>query len=431
MGASCGLSPLLLYMPAKTPNRCQSLSTFHLRCSLRLQRLYTDFRNDLENALRKGSIPSSSTGSEKALVTRNKAREDALLAALEVLKKHALDDRDNTVGADREASMITNVDCAIDHLVSNAIADYGFAPQVVYAAIFEPSVTNERHERAIGEFSYSALETLVKDLRRDGSLSTDVSHYLISVSPIMRYARHPLDNWLIAFKSIRIAKRLVVEMMKKDDQRLRETYGFFNRMAETSGLAGWVFEALAHRTLCKASNSVAASSGVMHSNEKETPTFSTAIPSSASAIPQLPALPISDNGRKETLIDLTRSLDDFQAKSDIYYIPEATNNPLFDSFTVTVDPSQSTALISVFQMTISETHCGSSKGYSLIRKIMGRVRRLDPSLEIKVAYWLVCPASAPSESKERSWKMPNKWDAYTKVNDHRGHVCCLYIPVGL
>ena len=340
------------------------------------------------------------------------------------------------IASDQDMETITrDVDSAMEVLVWNAVANYRFAPRVVYGAIFQPSLTNEEHEKAIAGLSYEALEKLIRDFRRSGVLSTDIGHHLVSVSPIMRYEGYPLDSWTINFKSIRIAKKVVVAMKQEEDQRLWQIYSLFHSSPMTSSLAGYVFEAIAHRILCKdlPSDAEAASSvGValaMHfdGGPGETPTFSTAVPSSAFGTSLAPALPLLDNGRKDTIADLACSFDNFQADGDTYYIFKATRNLLFDSFTITFDPSRSTALISVFLMTISRTPRGSTKSYGLIRAIMERVSRLNPNFKISVAYWLVCPASTPSE--EWSWTMPDGWDTNTIVNDHRGDVFCLRIPV--
>ena len=212
---------------------------------------------------------------------------------------------------------------------------------------------------------------------------------------------------------------------------------YFNVPA-TSVMAGTIFEAIAHRALCKAScsNAVAASSDgevqVMHSYEggtRNAPTFSTAIPPSpfgTSVSP--PSIPLLNSGREVCSINLSHDLNDFwQADNKKYYIPTASNNPFLDSFTITIDPSQTTARISVFQITIAKTHLGSDKGYAQIRNIMHCVRKLNPGFTVTVEYWLVCPAS--DSPKEWTWRMPNGWDTNATVNDHRGHVFCLRIPV--
>ena len=355
------------------------------------------------------------------------------MAALEVLNGN-LDDRNDNVATGQDVNMLLDVDSAIHTLVYNGIENYGFSPRVVYGAIFQPSVTSEQHELAVRRLSYEKLEKLVQDFSQDGVLPAETSQYLISVSPIVHSERHPLDSWRISFGSIRIAKKVVMVMKKWEDQHLRHMFSSFYSSPTSSSLAGCVFEAIGHRMLCKGSrsNGEAVSSGakvqVMYSNGQKIPTFSTAVPASTFGTRLPLALPLLDKGRNDASIDLTRDLDDLQAESETYYILEASHDPLFDAFTVAVNPSQTTALISVFQMTTSKMHHGSSKGYDLIHKIMDRVRSLNPGFNIRIAYWLVCPTLATSE--ECSWKVPDGWNTSTRVNNHRGDVFCLRIPVG-
>jgi len=167
----------------------------------------------------------------------------------------------------------------------------------------------------------------------------------------------------------------------------------------------------------------------MYSDGKELPSFSTVIPSSAigTSLSPIPSPP--RNGTRDMAIDLTRSPNDFVPDDKIYYIQRAADNPFFDSFTITFNDSKSTALISVFQMTISRAQRGSTKDYELICKIMRRVNEFDSSLQIRVTYWLVCPTWDPPE--ERLWKMFDGWGDSAIVNDHRRHVFCLHIPIGV
>ena len=59
---------------------------------------------------------------------------------------------------------------------------------------------------------------------------------------------------------------------------------------------------------------------------------------------------------------------------DRYYILTTTNNHLFDSFII--DHTGDTAVISVFQITISPRYGESHKGYTFIRKTMAHVHDL-------------------------------------------------------
>jgi len=339
-----------------------------LHRSLRLQKPYKAFRRKLEEALNEGSTPSTS--------------DKAVVAALEFLNG-------NDVAAGQDVNMLVDVDSAIRALVYNGIENYGFSPLVVYGAIFQPSATSEQHEFAVGRLSREKLEKLVQDFCQDGILPAETSQYLISVSPIVHSERHPLDSWRISFRSIRIAKKVVMAMKKWEDQRLRQIFSSFFGSPASSSLADCIFEAIAHRMLCKGSrsNEEAVISGakvqIMYSNGQKIPTFSTVVPASTLGTRLPLALPLLDEGRTDVSIDLTRDLDDLQAGSKTYYIPEALHDPLFDAFTVAVNPSQTTALISVFQMTTSKMHHGSSKGYDLITRS-----------------WTVCAASILASTSE-------------------------------
>ena len=212
---------------------------------------------------------------------------DDALEVLKIVDAHEI--------ASDEVKMLNNdVDSAIKTLLWNAVTNYGFSPRVIYGAIFQPIETNELHERAIINLSYKALEKLTLDFRTSRALSTDIEHHLVSVSPIMRYDC-TRDSWTISFRSIRIAKK-VVAMKQEEDQRLWQMYNFFQRTMVASSMAGCVFEAIAHRILCKSSpldTKSASSVGkalTMHSDGRETPTFSIAIPSSALGTSFAPAL---------------------------------------------------------------------------------------------------------------------------------------------
>ena len=110
-----------------------------------------------------------------------------------------------------------------------------------------------------------------------------------------------------------------------------------------------------------------------------------------------------------------------------YYVLTAPAHPLFDSFTITLDPYQWSVVISVFQITISPRHEGSAKGFPF--KIMTRVRELgkeyfNATFNIKVAYFLVCPEGGP----DHKWQMPVDGNKSVKINDHHGDVFCICVP---
>jgi len=390
--------------------KCLSLSVPRLLCSFQLQWNYSKFRNNLEKALR----------GEPTCARYHRVMD----RALEVLKaEKEKGDPDILDDAVQDENVPDPVDAAIKVLIGDVVANHGFSPRDVYVAIYEPFQARYVQTNKILLFKFDELQNLIRSFLCNFSISDNSSHDLISISPSERFQCPTLDTWTIGFKSIRIAKEVVVSMRWRTCRRLRQMYGSLHRFSEASSLLGCVFEALVHRMLCEGSWSGRRPNAIpMHSDGKEPPSFSTTAPS-AFGCTSLPAL---HGPRKNAMIDLTRSLDDFEPNGKMYYIPTATNDPLFDSFAITFDDSRFTALISVFQMSISDGH-GSTKGYGLIRKIMSRVQEVKPGFKIRVVYWLVCPSWGPSE--ERVWKMPDGWDTNTMVDDHRGDVFCLSIPI--
>jgi len=158
--------------------------------------------------------------------------DDALKAAFEVLMYVDVDD----IASDQDMETITHrMDSAMEVLVWNAVANYGFAPRVVYGAIFKPSLTDEEHEEAIADLSYEGLQKLVDDFTEHSTLSMHTtSHRIISVSPFERPGMCTVDGWTIGFKSNRIARKVAVAMKKEEDRRLRFMYMTFRHVDETA-----------------------------------------------------------------------------------------------------------------------------------------------------------------------------------------------------
>jgi len=108
------------------------------------------------------------------------------------------------------------------------------------------------------------------------------------------------------------------------------------------------------------------------------------------------------------------------------YILTADTHPLFDSFTVDLDPH--IVVISIFRITTSQRNEGLAEGYPHIRKIMRRVCKLlkdtDSNATVKAAYILVCP----DDGSEYQWRMPIGWNKDTETHDHRGDGFCIRVP---
>jgi hypothetical protein len=137
--------------------------------------------------------------------------------------------------------------------------------------------------------------------------------------------------------------------------------------------------------------------------------------------------PVRASTRAVTRVSSTdRQLGNVTLDSGKYYMPTAAIHPLFDSFTIDLDPCA--VVISVFLITISPMHEGSAEGYPHVRRIMRRVRepleKTDSSATVKVAYFPVCP----DDRSEHQWRMPIGWDKYTETHDRRGDGSCIRIP---
>lgn len=134
------------------------------------------------------------------------------------------------------------------------------------------------------------------------------------------------DTWEIDFKSIRIARGVVGSMLLGKGEDLRETFDFLRILPGCFRLARWIFQAIAHRTLC---------SGFA---PRPTTMLSMGNPPTFSMDPSLP-LSTSDITWAVTRAvvaraDLARDLSEVTLDGNRYCIPIASNFTLFDSFTV-------------------------------------------------------------------------------------------------
>jgi len=326
---------------------------------------------------------------------------------------------------------ITNVDDAFDVLLHNAIEEFGFAPRDVYEGVIYPETTKDLHATAVGQLNYATLLRYVRAFTT-GQVLPDLSHRIIAVEPDQVKLRNV--KWKINFKSIRIAKAVAVSMREAEAEHLRETYDLLYKIPASSSMAGWVFEGFAHRVFAAGwrSDEPLPQPILMIPNKGTPPTFS--LPDSPQPVPLSTPQPVRTSAREAIQINLTADLDDVTLESDRYYAP-ATINPLFDAFTIDHDPDNHTVVISVFQMTASPSHAGSSKGYPHIQKIMARVHELllpkHSDTTVKVAYFLVCP----EKESGKEWKMSDGWNRKVTKRypegygyDHSGDVFRLPFP---
>ena len=314
------------------------------------------------------------------------------------------------------------VDEAVKILVRNATKEFGFVPRDVYEGVVDLPKVISRHTRAVKIFDYSTLRTLIDTFSTTYELHR-LSHHVVVVRPVEHLTE---DEWAMDFKSVRIRRKAIEQMRLQEDKRLRETFDLLRNVPEGAAFAGWVFEAIADRMLSNGwrLDGSPPQPVPMTSNRKAPSTFST-VPNSSPS--RLPFAPLRPKARVLTLVDFTckNKLSNLTLDGDKYYKPTTTNNPLFDSFTI--DWEKNTVTISIFQITTSQNHGGSPKGYLRIQKIIARVRELlkvkkaNSKTKVGVRYFLVCPRS----KRQHQWKMPDGWG---RTENYHGKVFCVRIP---
>ena len=337
-------------------------------------------------------------------------------------------DQDMANAADKPQVLGYPMDDAVKILMRNATEAFGFAPRDTFRAILRPRETKERHENPIRTLDYLPLKAIVKEFDSNKALS-ETSRRIVAVHP--RRVNDWTDDWAIDFKSVRIAEEVVEGMMVQEEDRLREMYDNFHKHPVGSNFAAWAFKAIVHRLF---SNGWRPDSDtpqpVLMTKSKNPPIFS--VDPSSSPTHSF-ASPLRTDARTATWVDFTHRV---RLLDDIYSIPTMSNNSLFDSFTINTNKAKATAVISIFQITTSQTHYGSAEGYAVIHRIVDSVRRRiqagirdkktrdQTEVKIDVVYFLVCP----EDRFDHEWHMPAGWDEITQANDHRGDCYFIRIP---
>ena len=309
------------------------------------------------------------------------------------------------------------VDDALEILVHNATQEFGFAPRDVYSGVFYLPDIQSRHNTVVAGHTLSKLENLVDAFAGDRRLDK-VSHHVVAVHPYESSLGY--DDWTVDFKSVRIRTKVAKRMQEQERIQLLKAYANFCYMPEGSVLAGRIFEAVFHNTFTKGWKEGFAPQVFRMTSEGDPPVFK----ESSSLDTSLPPL----RSRTRTIVNVDFSwLGDVTLHKNKLYIPAAVNNPLFDSFTI--DFCGGAVVISIYQVTIAESHGSSSEGYLLIRQIIGHVRELlkKASLEatVEVRYFLVCPVNG----SKHQWKMPSGWSKSAEKRNHRGKSFCMRVPL--
>ena len=401
-------------------------------CSLPLHSDYNDFRIELEGSRNK---QPRNDQIEAALAVLRRKEDEEKLQREEDEKPHRWSDGPSASGEDVEmtdsedrspdtyaeaADAVGKPPDIMETLMKNAIEEFGRAPRDVYRGVFDLPFIRHEHNEAVEKTDYSELAKFAIQFPQHLNFNP-LSHELIAVEPIFLYLN--VDSWKIEFKSARVLGKVMDSPQFREGTLLWDFYNSLHRSPGASDMAGHLFEQIVHRIFAHGwgYSVLRSQSTPMISDGNDPPTFSADPSSTPASVSLLPRLFTSATD----VVEFDPMLKDLDVTVDgnKYYKLKVDNHALFDSFTVGRDLGGA-VVISVFKITFSTTHGGSTGGYKYIRKIMGRVKRLlthrEPGTEIKVAYFLVCP-----EGERRQWRMPIGWNN----NTAQGEAFCMRIRV--
>lgn len=268
-----------------------------------------------------------------------------------------------------------------------------------------------------------------------------ISHHVIAVEPAASIAnrfayQRSEDEWTIDFRTVGIARQMYDKLEQLDRTRLGSFFKLFRSYPQSSALAAWILEPIAHRILragtrhqlplVKMHGNVAVDAPILRVD------FGTDIAEERPRLPQ---------GVRDLLAFHAAGLTDL--RDDAYYIPVQSTYPLFDSFLVerqpeTTDVELVQLILWVFQISTSSEHGGSREGYVSVRKIISSLKSSfgadaahdKKTINITVKYVYVTPWE--EEHTQYEWHCPGGWHQNVIEHDHRGEFYSLriLIPTG-
>ncbi|CAA7270214.1 unnamed protein product [Cyclocybe aegerita] len=334
-----------------------------------------------------------------------------------------------------EDEPIAELKGAFSILVDDAIEEYGLAARDIYAAIFAPAELADDHKVVLHKACYEFLKLIVEQLWDETMAYPEAGDRIFCAYPSPETSTDsPRSLWLLNFKSTRIAKRVMEQLRACAQDRLEELYTAYRVVPGLSVLVGWFFEALAVRYLIcgQLKNMDLAEMRRPSDGLDNAPTFKIDLPPSSKCRVSLPMarrsdciLELSEKFNRQTLPTGFRSR--------CFYIPDASNNPLFDALFVE-ESTDNTALhfvLWMFQATTGVDHKGLREGYSSAQKVMLALNKsaqaVSKVVRFEIRYVLIFPED--NKRTTASWHMPEGWTEKLQSLDHREKVYYLDIPI--
>ena len=333
------------------------------------------------------------------------------------------------------------VEEALDYLLNLAIERFGYAARDVFRAVFDFDSMTTHYPEAF-DITFQQLKETVSSLVTNYAVNSDLSNRIAAISPLYT-VRIPFARvtWKVAFVSDWVAKRIMEKLKAKENIQVHEVIHFFQGISQAGSVVRSLFEPLVHTQIPGTSGGswplIRMEATLSNETSSKEPKFVTPFEASPDNEVKLDLVVTRETFNFKHVANLS-ALDDRK-----YYILDATNFALFDSVMVDIDYPRRSATLWIFQVTKSQLHRGSAKGYLYVRTLISILKNQlkenqPPSKTAKmtlgktpstpvvnVRYVLVVPKDGSGTSWE--WQFPAGWDEDCTTNDHRGNVYCLEI----
>ncbi|KAJ6576554.1 hypothetical protein DFH09DRAFT_1078143 [Mycena vulgaris] len=198
------------------------------------------------------------------------------------------------------------------------------------------------------------------------------------------------DTWTIDFKSLYVAEQVYAKWRVLKEEEALLLYQICRGNAESSYLAGWVFESLAIRCTSDASTLATDRAFADLNVLKVTEEGAVLQPADSDGALIFLIAPVAGplvTSRRDILH--YNDIATIPLSNTIIYVPSARNN-LFDAFSLDIDKTQKTVVIWILQMTASKRHEGSAKGYDIVR-VLKNLLEGPNRFTVTLKYVLVVP----------------------------------------
>ncbi|KAJ7672743.1 hypothetical protein B0H17DRAFT_1083829 [Mycena rosella] len=252
------------------------------------------------------------------------------------------------------------------------------------------------------------------------------------------------DDFTTDFKSPHVAEQFYQTWRVLQAEEAFRFYWLCRGNADSSFLAGWVFESIAiHCTSggLNQQNILLPLRRMSHTSDSQVHSDASQVPSPVPAgydyvilqVTQEGAVFQRDNGKlisqvspavnpwSNTKRDIVYygSVTEIAISQKLFYVPKAqNNNSLFDAFFLEIDHASKTTVVWILQMTSSKRHKSSANGYDLVQTLKRLLEGSNEEVTVVLTYVLVVPLM-PCQV---SWTLPVGWvettaDVYVQYLD--------------